>query len=127
MFWSRCMEWEMSAWMLATIATTTSSFIVTPYAVWKKPTFTTRLLQSESSSSSALVPKETQNDLIRYSQLENIFVQDLEGESIPLPSVIPNDQTVVLSCLSHFGDYNAWEVTQQYIAALGSGRISTPR
>ena len=35
--------------------------------------------------------------------------------------------TVILSCLSHFGDYNAWEMTQQYMTAVKSGRLSEER
>ncbi len=37
------------------------------------------------------------------------------------------DDTVILSSLSHFGDFNAWELTQQYLSAIDSGRIGTER
>jgi hypothetical protein len=37
------------------------------------------------------------------------------------------DAPIIISCLSHFGDFNAWELTQQYMAAMDSGRIANDR
>ena len=66
--------------------------------------------------------------------IDSIPVKTLEGQTIKLGDVIMkeinsdnNADTIILSCLSHFGDFNAWELTQQYIAAITSGRITNKR
>lgn len=60
-----------------------------------------------------------------------IKVTTLENTEIMLDELLdldnPQGQPTILTCLSHFGDFNAWEVTQQYISAIESGRIATSR
>jgi hypothetical protein len=64
-----------------------------------------------------------------WSQIESLQVEMLHNEKAQLGDVIMSTSvggtgTVVLSCLSHYGDYNAWEMTQQYMSAIKSGRLS---
>lgn len=58
-----------------------------------------------------------------------ISVTTLQNTEIMLDDLLDleNPQPTILTCLSHFGDFNAWEVTQQYISAIESGRIATSR
>jgi hypothetical protein len=58
-----------------------------------------------------------------------IPVTTLENTEIMLDDLLDlgSPQPTILTCLSHFGDFNAWEVTQQYISAIESGRIATSR
>lgn len=60
---------------------------------------------------------------IEVTTLENTRI--MLGDLLDLGS--PQRQPTILTCLSHFGDFNAWEVTQQYISAIKSGRIDTSR
>jgi hypothetical protein len=56
------------------------------------------------------------------------FLEAKIEDTIELGDILPSqdsDETYVVSCLSHFGDFNAWELTQQYIAAIDSGRLAT--
>lgn len=72
------------------------------------------------------------------AQVESLTVQTLGGDVVKLGDVLKNannqqqqstnarknpGQAVVLSCLSHYGDYNAWELTQQYMTAVRQGRL----
>jgi hypothetical protein len=62
-----------------------------------------------------------------WSQIESLQVTTLQSEMVGLGDVLMSSNgggTVVLSCLSHYGDYNAWEMTQQYMSAIKSGRLS---
>ncbi|KAG7356748.1 AhpC/TSA antioxidant enzyme [Nitzschia inconspicua] len=59
-----------------------------------------------------------------WSQISSLSVETLNGDTATLGDIMSNNSTVVLSCLSHFGDYNAWEMTQQYMSAIQSGRLS---
>jgi hypothetical protein len=57
---------------------------------------------------------------------ESVQVRTLGDETVSLAEVLrqeDDDDTapIVFSCLSHFGDFNAWELTQQYVTALKSG------
>jgi hypothetical protein len=62
--------------------------------------------------------------------IESVTVQTLGGDTIQLGDVLADvapqnsDGPVVMSCLSHYGDYNAWELTQQYVSALKEGRLT---
>jgi hypothetical protein len=58
-----------------------------------------------------------------------ITVRTLENTKIMLGDLMDfnSSQPTILTCLSHFGDFNAWEVTQQYISAIESGRMATSR
>jgi hypothetical protein len=62
--------------------------------------------------------------------IESVTVQTLGGDTIKLGDVLADvapqnsDGPVVMSCLSHYGDYNAWELTQQYVSALKEGRLT---
>jgi hypothetical protein len=66
----------------------------------------------------------------KWSQIESLQVETLQSEKVPLGDVIISSSgdsgrcAVVLSCLSHYGDFNAWEMTQQYMSAIKSGRLS---
>ena len=63
-----------------------------------------------------------------WPSIAEIEVQHLSGETVKLGQVLKKEeQTVILSCLSHFGDFNAWELTQQYIPATqGDDLITCP-
>jgi hypothetical protein len=65
----------------------------------------------------------------QWSMLEKVPVQTLDKRTVDLGDVVQGDGdgAVILSCLSHFGDFNAWELTQQYLSAIDSGRIGTER
>jgi AhpC/TSA antioxidant enzyme len=74
----------------------------------------------------------TTNTETKLSQIESLTVQTLDGKTVLLGDVLGQTQSssslssskpVVLSCLSHYGDYNAWELTQQYMTAIEQGRI----
>ena len=96
---------------------------------------------STSSTSSSLWMSENKNPQntpffarskpeTKASMLK-IKVTTLKNTKIMLDSLLdldsPQRQPTILTCLSHFGDFNAWEVTQQYISAIESGRIATSR
>jgi hypothetical protein len=83
----------------------------------------------DSSSSSSPTPfMETE-----WSHIEYIWVQTLQNETMALGDIIQcgassdGDAPIIISCLSHFGDFNAWELTQQYMAAIDTGRIANDR
>jgi len=58
------------------------------------------------------------------SDVANIAVTTLGGESVLLGDVLSSgERPTVLSCLSHFGDFNAWELTQKYQAADTTAKI----
>lgn len=63
-------------------------------------------------------------DLIS-SVAATVEVRTLEDDPLSLEQMLQhagNDACpVILSCLSHFGDFNAWELTQQYVTALKEG------
>mmetsp|Transcript_3414 Transcript_3414/g.5641 ORF Transcript_3414/g.5641 Transcript_3414/m.5641 type:complete len:778 (-) Transcript_3414:38-2371(-) len=47
--------------------------------------------------------------------------------TIPLGDILQKySSPLILSCLTHFGDFNAWELTQQYMAAIDSGKLKRP-
>ena len=87
-----------------------------------------------SSSSTTTTKIETD-----WSMIESVNVQTLDGQTMKLGDVLTtkvsdddgdrddgnNDPIVVMSCLSHYGDYNAWELTQQYMLAIKEGRLSS--
>jgi hypothetical protein len=77
------------------------------------------------SSSSSLSDGDIESE---WSMVESIPVQTLDNQTSALGDLVDCSQnTVILSCLSHFGDFNAWELTQQYTAAINSGRITSER
>jgi len=55
----------------------------------------------------------------------SLSVRTLNDDEVSLSQVVlpDNDEEtpVIFSCLSHFGDFNAWELTQQYMVALKEG------
>lgn len=68
-----------------------------------------------------------------WSDIETLPVQTLNKGNMMLGDVLTDimkhcstieTPPVGLSCLSHYGDYNAWEMTQQYMSAIKSGRLS---
>jgi len=60
----------------------------------------------------------------QISDVTNIAVKNLDGESILLGDILSSDERpTVLSCLSHFGDFNAWELTQKYQAVNTPAKI----
>jgi hypothetical protein len=64
----------------------------------------------------------------KVSMLTKIPVTTLQNTELMLDELLDLDSSpspTILTCLSHFGDFNAWEITQQYIAAIESGRIAT--
>jgi hypothetical protein len=76
--------------------------------------------------------KDGDESYARWSVVDSIQVKTLDNWPIKLGDVLSQhldgaEDTVILSCLSHFGDYNAWEMTQQYISAVKSGRLSDDR
>jgi hypothetical protein len=64
-----------------------------------------------------------------WSMVESLTVHTLDDQTVVLNDVVKNknDRGFILTCLSHFGDFNAWEMTQQYVAALEAGRIPNER
>jgi hypothetical protein len=59
---------------------------------------------------------------IGINDFTRVQVQTLDGKSVDVKDAI-GDGTTILSCLSHFGDFNAWELTQQYQAIETSANI----
>lgn len=59
--------------------------------------------------------------------ISDISVATPNNDKVLLGSLLPTnpDQTVILACLSHFGDFNAWEVTQQYVTAVEDGAFGS--
>jgi hypothetical protein len=84
--------------------------------------------EGENQDNDLVVDNNTLLSVTQWSQIESLHVETLQSEKIKLGDVIMSASggrgTVVLSCLSHYGDYNAWEVTQQYMSAINSGRLS---
>ncbi|KAG7356392.1 AhpC/TSA antioxidant enzyme [Nitzschia inconspicua] len=74
---------------------------------------------NNNNNSDSILKTETE-----WSQISSLAVETLNGDTVTLGDLMSNNSTVVLSCLSHFGDYNAWELTQQYMSAIQSGRLS---
>mmetsp|Transcript_41903 Transcript_41903/g.127077 ORF Transcript_41903/g.127077 Transcript_41903/m.127077 type:complete len:343 (-) Transcript_41903:290-1318(-) len=60
---------------------------------------------------------------VSFEDIKGLPVVATSDDEVPLGSLLTDDpnQTTVLACLSHFGDFNAWEVTQQYITAVKDG------
>ena len=109
------------------------------------------LVESSSSSSTATtssenmkedhedVDKETNNDtpqVPRRKPTSNMtaesmlpyMVTTLDGEEMMLLELLQQrSQVVVFSCLSHFGDFNAWEMTQRYQTAIQTGLLPQER
>jgi hypothetical protein len=106
-----------------TTTTTTDAFTI-PFA---KVIRLTPLFSSVESSPTPLF-METE-----WSHIEDIRVQTLQNETMALGDIIQcgsssdGDAPIIISCLSHFGDFNAWELTQQYMAAIDSGRMANDR
>ena len=71
------------------------------------------------------VGREVSCQAVEISNIADIPVTDLDGTSLSLGQLLPEDSedTIVLSCLSHYGDFNAWELTQQYVTAIESGKL----
>jgi len=72
------------------------------------------------------IRKSEEDESLVSSIVDSVTVSTLDDEVLSLSQVLPtNDDDgrppVVLSCLSHFGDFNAWELTQQYVTALQEG------
>jgi hypothetical protein len=112
------------------------SFVVLVLAASSVNTFTFQphLLQSTATNTRLLAlsfgdNEKTTTTTTQWSMLEKVSVQTLDHQTVDLGDVVQGDGdgTVVLSCLSHFGDLNAWELTQQYLSAIDSGRIGTER
>ena len=68
---------------------------------------------------------------VSISAITDLSVFNRDGSSVALGSLLGNtsdkDTTAILACLSHFGDFNAWEVTQQYISAVKASSIGRDR
>lgn len=62
-------------------------------------------------------------------QMADLQVQTLDEATVTVGDLMASvgaktkSDVVVVSCLSHFGDFNAWELTQQYMAAVKGGRL----
>jgi hypothetical protein len=82
-----------------------------------------------STTSHFLASKSSVIDTsVQWSIIKDVKIQTLDGKTVEMGSVVPKeDATIILSCLSHFGDFNAWELTQQYLSALESGQIASDR
>ena len=65
--------------------------------------------------------RSEQNGSLVSSMADSVFVSTLDGQRVSLAEMLQGEGPVVLSCLSHFGDFNAWELTQQYVTALKEG------
>jgi hypothetical protein len=107
------------------VATLPSS---TLYSSTRPSTSTSSLWMSENEDPQdapffADVKPETKASMLK------IPVTTLKNKEVMLDDLLDLDspQPTILTCLSHFGDFNAWEVTQQYISAIESGRIATSR
>jgi hypothetical protein len=85
---------------------------------------TTTTTTAPSLSSSSLLKIET--DMIQIEQLQ-VQTSDCTVVTVGhlMGSVTPKTKTstVIVSCLSHYGDFNAWELTQQYMTAIQDGRL----
>jgi len=84
---------------------------------------------AKDSSSSFTTPPPPK---ISISTVANMELKTVDGDTVLLGNILSpsggdnNDdrQPVILSCLSHFGDFNAWELTQSYQAIdYGGSRI----
>jgi len=53
-----------------------------------------------------------------FSCMSEKNVRTVIGEEVKLGAIVGMDGNSILVCLSHFGDFNAWEVAQQYINAV---------
>jgi len=53
-----------------------------------------------------------------FSCMSDKNVRTVIGEEVKLGAIVGMDGNSILVCLSHFGDFNAWEVAQQYINAV---------
>jgi hypothetical protein len=52
---------------------------------------------------------------INADTLAGLQVKNLDGESVSLDKLIKTNKRTVLACLTHFGDFNAWELTQNLV------------
>jgi len=69
------------------------------------------------------------DEKLELSKISSVKVSTLSGDDVSLGSLLlPDDgskKTSILVCLSHFGDFNAWEVAQQYIASFSTGDLDS--
>ena len=83
--------------------------------------------KGSSALFSAVPPTATTTGTITTDNVSGIELLNLSGESVVLSDVLlssaNNQEPVILSCLSHFGDFNAWELTQQYQAAVTTSTL----
>lgn len=108
------------AHVLLALPLLTSCFVVPPPPLVASPSVSISRRLSSPSRLSAI----TSSSDIKPSTVSDLSVFNADGSSVTLGSLLDTSDTTILACLSHFADFNAWEVTQQYISAVESGRIT---
>jgi hypothetical protein len=113
-----------AAIFLLLLPRTTHAFSVN--SSWKKQQTSSR---SRSSTGILYASSAAKSDDITtsWSMVESLTVKSLDDRTVVLGDVVKSDNGFILTCLSHFGDFNAWEMTQQYIAVMDAGRIPNER
>lgn len=79
-------------------------------------------LAASSTDRAAMMSRVDDVDVVS-NVAESVKVWTLDDKELSLDEILRQDGSspIILSCLSHFGDFNAWELTQQYAAALKPG------
>ena len=77
--------------------------------------------QSVLDISNPMAPPSCSDEV--FQSISNIDVKSIGGETLKLGAALGVEGKSVMVALSHFGDFNAWEVTQQYITAIEKGYI----
>jgi hypothetical protein len=115
--------------LLTTAAVQVDAFTIQPpralvgRRLWHTTTTASTTSHFLASQSSVL-----ETTTVQWSSIKDVKIQTLDGKTVEVGSVVSKDDaTIVLSCLSHFGDFNAWELTQQYLSALESEQIASNR
>mmetsp|Transcript_7553 Transcript_7553/g.12702 ORF Transcript_7553/g.12702 Transcript_7553/m.12702 type:complete len:328 (+) Transcript_7553:64-1047(+) len=73
----------------------------------------TRLQLASTDDAAASTPVTTSKGVDGDQRLDGVKVKSLEGETIDMMDLVQKGTArTVLACLTHFGDFNAWELTQ---------------
>lgn len=63
-----------------------------------------------------------------WDDISDLTLSNLDGSSVTVERLLDGgttSSTTIVSCLSHFGDFNCWELSQQFLSAVDDGRIES--
>ena len=90
-----------------------SSLFLILSALFTASAFTVRNSNNHAGRSSV-----TFLNSVKFNSIADLSVCATDGKKTTLGAFAPDNEKFIISFLSHFGDFNAWELTQQYQAAV---------